>query len=146
MIDLAKRTSGLFVMPLGSKRVCENLSHSTRSGTPYWSVIEIAVANESMRPETTEPVFAIVTKISPGWPSSNMPTVMYPSWPPIENLCVIDCRSSGRRRRKGRAAGTDSASLPGAARTAEGKDRAADGEGDEAAGADGCRAGGVEGT
>src|SRR5438093_985076 len=68
--------------------------------------MEIAVANESMSPETTEPVFAIVTKISPGWPSSNMPTVMYPSCPAIENLCVIDWRSSGRRRRKGRAAGT----------------------------------------
>src|SRR2546422_11589537 len=108
---------------------------------PYTTLFrsEIAVANESIRPETTEPVFAIVTKISPGWPSSNMPTVMYPSWPAIENLCVIDCRSSGRRRRKGRAAGTDSASLPGAARTAEGKDRAADGEGDEAAGADRSR-------
>ncbi len=34
------------------------------------------VAKLSIRPETTEPSFAIVTKSSPGVPSSYMPTVM----------------------------------------------------------------------
>ena len=56
----------LFVMPLGSNRVCENLSQRTFRGTPYCIVIEMAVANESISPETTEPVLAIVMKISPG--------------------------------------------------------------------------------
>ena len=70
MMDLAYRMSALFVQPLGSKRVWLNLSHRTLSGTPYWSASEIAVANESISPETVEPSFAMVIKISPGWPSS----------------------------------------------------------------------------
>jgi hypothetical protein len=41
-------------------------------------------------------------KISPGLPSSYMPTVMYPSWPAIENLCVMERRSSASLRRGGR--------------------------------------------
>src|SRR2546425_5595236 len=35
MIDFAKRTSGFFVMPDGSKREWLNLSTSVCSGTPY---------------------------------------------------------------------------------------------------------------
>ncbi len=62
--------------PDGSNRVWLNLSARTFSGTPYWSDIEIIVAKLSMRPETTDPSFAIVTKSSPGVPSSYMPTVM----------------------------------------------------------------------
>src|SRR5262245_10465017 len=101
-MDFAKGISRLFVIPEGSNREWLNLSQRTLSGTPYCSVREMAVAKESISPETTDPCLAIVTKISPGDPSSYIPTVMYPSWPAIENLCVIDWRSSGRRRRRGR--------------------------------------------
>ena len=45
-------------------------------GTPYCNAYEIAVANASIRPEMVEPCFDIETKISPGLPSSNLPTVM----------------------------------------------------------------------
>ena len=67
--------SGLPVKPDGSKRVWLNLSTSTFSGTPYCSDSEMAVAKESIRPETVEPSLAMVMKSSPGWPSSYMPTV-----------------------------------------------------------------------
>ena len=50
-----------------------------------------------------EPSLAITRKISPGLPSSKSPTVMYPSWPAMSNLCVMASRSSGRRRRAGPA-------------------------------------------
>ncbi len=76
MIDLAMGMSGLPVKPDGSKRVWLNFSHSTRSGTPYCSAIEMAVAKLSIRPDTTEPSLAMVMKSSPGVPSSYMPTVM----------------------------------------------------------------------
>ena len=69
MIDLASGISGFSVKPDGSKRVCVNLSHSSRSGTPCCSASEIAVAKLSIRPEIVEPSLAIVTKISPGLPS-----------------------------------------------------------------------------
>ena len=62
--------------PDGSKRTCENLSTRASSGTPYCSAIEIEVAKASIRPEIVEPSLAIVMKISPGLPSSYMPTVM----------------------------------------------------------------------
>jgi len=76
MIDLAYGICGFLVKPDGSKRMCENLSTRNCSGTPYCSANEIAVANESIKPEMVEPCFDIVTKISPGVPSSYMPTVM----------------------------------------------------------------------
>src|SRR5712671_34482 len=79
--------------------MCENLSTRNCSGTPYCSANEIAVANESIRPEIVDPCFDMVTKISPGVRSSYMPTVMYPSCPAISNLWVIDWRSSGSLRR-----------------------------------------------
>ena len=47
-----------------------------------------------------DPSLAISRKTSPGWPSSYRPTVRNPSWPLIENLWVIACRSSGNRRRE----------------------------------------------
>src|SRR5688572_24749702 len=81
--------------------MCVNLSTRASRGTPYCNVSEIAVAKESIRPEIVEPSFDIVRKISPGWPSSKSPTVMYPSWPATENLCVIARRSSGSFRRTG---------------------------------------------
>ena len=101
--------SGFFVKPEGSKRTCENFSTSVSSGTPYCSDIEIEVAKASMRPEMVEPSLAMTRKISPGLPSSYIPTVMYPSWPAIENLWVIDRRSSGSLRRGGRASATGGA-------------------------------------
>jgi len=61
--------SGFPVQPLGSKRVCLNFSHSRRSGTPCCSATEIAVAKQSITPETVDPSFAMVMKISPGMPS-----------------------------------------------------------------------------
>jgi hypothetical protein len=76
VIDFAIGMSGLPVKPEGSNRVWLNLSESTLRGTPYWSAIEMDVAKLSIRPETTEPSLAIVTKSSPGEPSSYMPTVM----------------------------------------------------------------------
>ena len=63
------------VNPDGSKRTWVNLSTSTRSGTPYWSAMEMAVAKLSMSPLTTLPCLDMTTKISPGLPSSYMPTV-----------------------------------------------------------------------
>ena len=65
----------------------------------------------TMTPESVEPSFDIVMKISPGWPSSKSPTVRYPSWPPTENLCVMAWRSSGRRRRYGAPTGAFPAPL-----------------------------------
>ncbi len=100
--------------PLGSKRTWENFSTSVSSGTPYCSDIEIEVAKASMRPEMVEPSLAMTRKISPGLPSSYMPTVMYPSWPAIENLCVIECRSSGSFLRAGRASGAVAAAATAA--------------------------------
>jgi hypothetical protein len=35
-----------------------------------------AVANESAKPASVEPALPSVMKISPGWPSSYMPTLM----------------------------------------------------------------------
>ena len=49
---------------------------SFSNGTPYCRASEMAVAKASISPEMTEPSFAIVRKISPGVPSSYMPTVM----------------------------------------------------------------------
>src|SRR5579863_3054659 len=60
--------SGLRVNPCGSERVCENLSTSAGSGTPYCSASDTAVANESMSPLTVEPSLAMRRKISPGVP------------------------------------------------------------------------------
>ncbi len=57
------------------------------------------MAKESTSPETTDPSLAMTRKISPGFPSSYMPTVMYPSFPATLNLCVIERRVSGRRLR-----------------------------------------------
>ena len=68
--------SGFLVKPEGSKRTCENFSTSASSGTPYCSAIEIEVAKASIRPEMVEPSLAMTRKISPGLPSSYMPTVM----------------------------------------------------------------------
>src|SRR4029453_559483 len=78
---LAYGMSPFLVNPLGSKRTCENFSTSVSRGTPYCSDIEIDVAKASMRPEIVEP-----------------------SWPAIENLWVIECRSSGSFLRAGRGA------------------------------------------
>ena len=62
--------------PEGSKRTWENFSTSASSGTPYWRAMEMAVAKASIRPEMVEPSLAMTRKISPGRPSSYMPTVM----------------------------------------------------------------------
>ncbi len=69
-------TSGLPVKPDGSKRTWLNLDTRSRSGTPYWSAMEVIVASVSMSPLTVEPSLAILRKISPGWPSGYRPTVM----------------------------------------------------------------------
>ena len=49
------------------------------SGTRYvamrGSATLVAVPRESIKPPIVEPSFAIVMKSSPGWPSSNSPTV-----------------------------------------------------------------------
>ncbi len=108
MIDFASGMAGLLVTPLGSKRTWQNLLMSTFIGTPYCSMIETAVAKLSIRPLTMDPSLAIEMNISPGRPFGYRPTVMYPSWPAIENLWVTACRSSGRRTRCG--AGGPSAS------------------------------------
>ena len=105
------------VHPLGSNRTCANLSTRNLIGTPYCKLKLTAVAKASISPEIVDPSFAIVMKISPGKPSSYIPTVMYPSWPPIENLCVIERRSSGNLRRMGRYT-TFSTIAGGAAATA----------------------------
>src|SRR6202035_1248554 len=101
MIDFAYGICGFLVKPDGSKRMCANLSTRNCSGTLYCSAYEIAVAKESIKPEIVEPCFDMLMKISPGFPSSYIPTVMYPSCPAISNLCVIDLRSSGSLRRGG---------------------------------------------
>src|SRR6185295_8217367 len=108
---LAYGISAFLVNPLGSKRTCENFSTSVSRGTPYWSAMEIDVAKASIRPEMVEPSLAITRKISPGLPSSYIPTVMYPSWPAMENLWVMDLRSSGSFRRAGLGSAL-AASLP----------------------------------
>src|SRR3990172_3432490 len=100
-MDFAMGMSGLLVKPEGSYRAWLNLSTITFNGTPYCSAMEMPVAKESMSPEIVDPSLDIVMKTSPGVWSSNIPTVMYPSWPAMLNLCVIDFRSSGRRRRAG---------------------------------------------
>ena len=76
MIDLANPMSGLLDHPLGSKRVCANFSQKSFSGTPCCSEIETASAKLSIRPDTVEPSFAILMKISPGSPSGYRPTMM----------------------------------------------------------------------
>ena len=68
--------SGFLVKPEGSNRTWENFSTSVSSGTPYCSDIEIEVAKASMRPEIVDPSLAMTRKISPGLPSSYIPTVM----------------------------------------------------------------------
>ncbi len=64
------------VMPMGSKRECAILVQSTSSGTPYCRFIDMLVAHMSITPESVEPSLFILMKISPGAPSSYMPTVM----------------------------------------------------------------------
>src|SRR5215831_288664 len=107
---LAYGISAFLVKPEGSKRTWENFSTSASKGTPYWSAIEIEVAKAPIRPEMVEPSLAITRKISPGLPSSYMQTVMYPSWPAMENLWVMDLRSSGSLRRAGRGPAASAAS------------------------------------
>src|SRR5437867_13187079 len=106
MIDFAYGTCGFDVKPEGSKRVWLNLSTRTFNGTPYCRAMEHVVAKLSITPDNVEPSFAITMKISPGVPSSYMPIVRYPSWPATENLCVMECRSTGRCRRTGRLSTT----------------------------------------
>jgi hypothetical protein len=53
-----------------------NLSIRALRGTPYWRANEIEVANASIKPEIVLPSLAITRKISPGEPSSYIPTVM----------------------------------------------------------------------
>src|SRR5437764_13644808 len=106
MMDFAYGTWGFDVNPDGSNRVCVNLSTRTFKGTPYCSAMEQVVAKLSMTPESVDPSFAMTMKISPGAPSSYIPTVKYPSWPATENLCVIESRSTGRCRRTGRLSTT----------------------------------------
>ena len=62
--------SGSFVMPLGSKRMCESFETYTSGGTPYWRPIETARQSEFIRPAIVVPSFAMSTKMSPGLPSS----------------------------------------------------------------------------
>jgi hypothetical protein len=53
------------------------LRTSVSSGTPYWSAIEIEVANAFIMPRSVEPSLPMsVRKISPTVPSSYMPAVM----------------------------------------------------------------------
>src|SRR3989304_5568545 len=52
-----------------------------------------------MRPRMVEPSLEMVTKISPGVPSSKRPTVTKPSCSPTRNLWVRERRSAGRWRR-----------------------------------------------
>ena len=66
MMEVARGISGLPVKPAGSKRVRENLSTSSLSGTPCCRASEMAVAKLSIRPEMVEPSLAMRTKISPG--------------------------------------------------------------------------------
>ena len=73
---LALRMSGFFVKPLGSKREYANLLTMLWSGTPYCSAIEVSAPTVSMSPPIVLPSFCIWMNSSPGWPSSNMPTVM----------------------------------------------------------------------
>ena len=64
------------VMPDGSKRVFSSLSTNTFSGTPYCRPSEMVSASPSITPESVEPSLDILMKISPGRPSSYMPTVI----------------------------------------------------------------------
>ena len=47
-----------------------------RQVVQHFGHLDIAVANASIRPEMVDPSLAMVMKISPGAPSSYMPTVM----------------------------------------------------------------------
>jgi hypothetical protein len=67
---------GFSVNPEGSKRVLVSLSTSALSGTPYCRPIEIDSASPSIKPESVDPSFAILMKISPGIPSLYIPTMM----------------------------------------------------------------------
>ena len=69
MMLLAKRTSGFFVWPIGSNRVCENFLTYTSSGTPYCRLIDTAVPKQSIMPPIVLPSLAIVMNSSPGRPS-----------------------------------------------------------------------------
>ena len=103
-MDFAIGICGLPVKPDGSNRMWLSLSTITCRGTPCCSASDMQIASESMRPATVEPCLAIFMKTSPGLPSSYLPTVTYPSWSAIEKWWVIASRSSGMRRRTGRAA------------------------------------------
>src|SRR4030042_5340742 len=100
-MDWATGISAFSVRPEGSNRMWENLFTMSRNGTPYWRVREMEVAKASSMPERVEPSLAMVTKISPGEPSSYEPAVMYPSCPSMENLWVTEARVAGGRRRVG---------------------------------------------
>ena len=76
MIELARGMFGFSVKPYSSKRVRENLSHSSRTGTPCCNASEIAVAKLSIRPEIVEPSLAIFAKNLTGSPVSYRPTWM----------------------------------------------------------------------
>jgi len=91
-MDPAYPISGFPDQPLGSNRVWLNFEVNTRSGTPYCKARETAVAKQSINPETVDPSFAVVMKISPGWPSSYSPTVRYPSYPPTLKWWTIAWR------------------------------------------------------
>ena len=65
-MDFAIGMSGLLVNPEGSYLAWLNLSTMTFKGTPYWSAIEMPVAKESMRPDSTLPCLLIVMNSSPG--------------------------------------------------------------------------------
>ena len=61
---------GLPVNPEGSKRWSMYFEMRLSTGTPCCSAIDQAIATESIRPETVEPCLLILTKTSPGVPSS----------------------------------------------------------------------------
>src|ERR1035441_8360383 len=102
VMDLAYGICWLPVHPLGSNRTCANLSTRNLIGTPYCRLKLTAVAKASIRPEIVEPSLAMVMKISPGAQSTYKPNGMYPACGQIENLWVMERRSSDSLRRTGR--------------------------------------------
>ena len=54
------------VNPAGSKRMWANLLTRSRSGTPYWSDMEVMVASESIRPLIGGAFLGHLEEISPG--------------------------------------------------------------------------------
>src|SRR5512145_2428964 len=87
--------------PCGSKRVKQNWSTRSSSGTPYWRPMLTAIAKQFIMLRNAAPSLCMSMKISPRPPSSYSPVRRNTLWPAMRASCVNPWRGRGGRGRLG---------------------------------------------